>query len=75
MKMSCKTFPYFRGFAVVILLLTLSVSVLAQSDYYIRQAESYMRDAEYYNKRAASYERDAEYYNKQAQSYLRDADY
>ena len=44
-------------------------------DYYVRQAESYMRDAEYYTKKAEGYDREAEYYNKKAQGYLREADY
>lgn len=59
----------------VFLFLSVCGSVQAQSDYYLRQAEGYMRDAEYYNRRAEGYERDAEYYNKQAEGYLRDADY
>ena len=66
-----RLFPVF----LLLVICTICVTANAQSDYYIRQAESYMREAEYYNKQAAGYERDAEYYNKQAQGYLRDVDY
>ena len=40
--------------------------LMAQNDYYIRQAQSYQREAEYYTKQALGYEREVAYYNQQA---------
>ena len=35
--------------------------LMAQNDYYIRQAQSYQREAEYYTKQALGYEREVAY--------------
>ena len=34
------------------------LSLMAQNDYYIKQAQSYQREAEYYTKQALGYERE-----------------
>ena len=51
------------------------LTLVAQNDYYIKQAQSYQREAEYYTKQALGYEREVDYYNRQAQGYLREAEY
>ena len=60
---------------ILMLVLSGSLSVVAQDSYYMGKAKDYMRDAEYYTKKAEGYDREAEYYNKKAQGYLREADY
>ena len=35
--------------------------LVAQNDYYIKQAQSYQREAEYYTKQALGYEREVDY--------------
>ena len=47
----------------------------AQSDYYIKKAQSYQREAEYYQKKAEGYRREASYYLKKAEGYQREAAY
>ena len=44
----------------------------AQSNYYVKKAQSYQREAEYYQKKAEGYRREAAYYLKKAQGYQRD---
>ena len=61
-------------FFLTLMLMLSFPPILAQDNYYLRQAKSYMNDADYYNRQAAGYERDADYYNRQAQNYLRDVD-
>lgn len=41
-----------------------TVSVIAQNDYDIKQAQSYQREAEYYTNQALRYEREVDYYNR-----------
>ena len=48
------------------------LSVSAQSDYYIKKAQSYQREAEYYQKKADGYRREAAYYLKKAEGYQRE---
>lgn len=60
---------------ILLLFLFASLSVSAQSSYYIEKAKGYLSDAEYYTKKAEGYDHEAEYYNKKAQGYLREADY
>ena len=64
-----------RCWVLVLLMVAGWLPVWGQSDYYLRQAQSYQREAEYYTKQAVGYEREVEYYTKQAQSYLREAEY
>lgn len=47
----------------------------AQSNYYVKKAQSYQREAEYYQKKAEGYRREAAYYLKKAQGYQRDVAY
>lgn len=51
------------------------LTVSAQSDYYIKKAQSYQREAEYYQKKADGYRREAAYYLKKAEGYQHDAAY
>ena len=60
---------------LMILIMTSVYIVLAQSDYYIKKAQSYQREAEYYQKKADGYRDNAEYYLKRAEKYQRDAAY
>ena len=61
---------------ISIIIITLGfLPLMAQNDYYIKQAQSYQREAEYYTKQALGYEREVNYYNRQAQGYLREAEY
>ncbi len=63
----------------IILLITLFLGLVtitfAQSDYYIKKAQSYQREAEYYQKKAEGYRREATYYLKKAEGYQREAAY
>ena len=49
--------------------------LMAQNDYYIKQAQSYQRETEYYTRQALGFERKVDYFNRQAQGYLREAEY
>lgn len=61
---------------ISIIIITLGfLPLMAQNDYYIKQAQSYQREAEYYTKQALGYEQEVDYYNRQAQGYLREAEY
>ena len=44
----------------------------AQSDYYIKKAQSYQREAEYYPKKADGYRHETAYYLKKAEGYQRE---
>ena len=61
-------------FSIIIISLSF-LPLVAQNDYYIKQAQSYQREAEYYTKQALDYEREVDCYNRQAQGYLREAEY
>ncbi len=50
-----------RILLLVTVLLGLITSSFAQSDYYIKKAQSYQREAEYYQKKAEGYRREASY--------------
>ena len=52
-----------------------ALSVSAQSDYYIKKAQSYQREAEFYQKKADGYRREAAYYLKKAEGYQREVAY
>ena len=61
---------------ISIIIITLGfLPLVAQNDYYVKQAQSYQREAGYYTKQALGYEREVDYYNRQAQGYLREAEY
>ena len=47
----------------------------AQSDYYKRKADGYLRKAEYYQKKAEGYRREANYYLNKAAGYEEEAAY
>ena len=50
---------------ISIIIISLSfLPLVAQNDYYIKQAQSYQREAEYYTKQALGYEREVDYYNR-----------
>ena len=53
-----------RTILFITMLFTLTVTVSAQSDYYIKKAQSYQREAEYFQKKAEGYRREAAYYLK-----------
>ena len=58
-----------------LLLLCMIVTVditTAQSDYYIKKAQSYQREAEYYPKKADGYRHETAYYLKKAEGYQRE---
>ena len=52
-----------RNILLIIAMLLVAVT-FAQSDYYIKKAQSYQREAEYYQKKAEGYRKDATYYLK-----------
>ncbi len=62
-----------RMLLLITMLLGLVTTAFAQSDYYIKKAQSYQREAEYYQKRAEGYRREAAYYLKKAEGYQREA--
>lgn len=64
-----------KALLLLMILMTSVYIVLAQSDYYIKKAQSYQREAEYYQKKADGYRDNAEYYLKRAEKYQRDAAY
>ena len=60
-----------KKYISIIIILLGFLPLMAQNDYYIKQAQSYQREAEHYTKQALGYEREVDYYNRQAQGYLR----
>lgn len=50
--------------SLLIMIFVSTVSVIAQNDYDIKQAQSYQREAEYYTNQALRYEREVDYYNR-----------
>ena len=64
-----------RILTLLMILLASKTLVLAQSDYYIKKAQSYQQEAEYYQKKAEGYRREASYYLKKAEGYQREAAY
>ena len=55
---------------LTLLFMSLVMVVMADNDYYLRQALSYQSDAEYYIKQAQSHEKNEEYYDKEAKRYF-----
>ena len=64
-----------RLFLLLLCMVAVVDITTAQSDYYIKKAQSYQREAEYYQKKADGYRDNAEYYLKRAEKYQRDAAY
>ena len=64
-----------RLFLIITMMLGCASLVSAQSDYYLKKAQSYQREAEYYQKKADGYRQNATYYLKKAEGYQRYAAY
>ena len=64
-----------RLFLLLLYMVAINTVSTAQSNYYVKKAQSYQREAEYYQKKAEGYRREAAYYLKKAQGYQRDVAY
>ena len=64
-----------RLFLLLLCMVAVVDITTAQSDYYIKKAQSYQREAEYYQKKADGCRREAAYYLKKAEGYKREAAY
>lgn len=53
-----------RILLLTVMFLGLVTITFAQSDYYIKKAQSFQHEAEYYQKKAEGYRREATYYLK-----------
>jgi hypothetical protein len=55
-------------FTLLFILSACSSAMAQDSEYYMKKAESYMREADYCSRQAEGHDREADYYNKRSSS-------